>query len=133
MKDSGATPRNNREMDRYEISRGEGRTKVSLSAHYMGNDPIIYIYNENAHIGAVALGEYDHKEKRASVSLITRLGHKDDAIAQKAAYLISKHVKGPACVVAGIHLDNITSEEINKVLEEAGSLVSEFITEGYRR
>jgi len=117
-------------MDKYELTKGEGRTKVSLSSHHIGSDPVVYIYNQNAHIGAVAVGEYDHKNQRASTSVITRLGHRDDAVAQKAAHLISKGTKRPVCVVAGIHLDNITSEEISKILENASSLVGEFITEG---
>lgn len=44
-------------MDRYELTRGEGRVKVSLSAHDIGGDLVVYIFNENAHIGAVATGE----------------------------------------------------------------------------
>ena len=115
-------------MDEYNITGGEGRTKVTLSAHQMGGDPIVYLYNENAHIGAIAVGEYEHKEKRASTSVITRLGHKDDAVAQKAAYLISKAMKKPVCVIVGIHVDNITEVEINQILENASSLVDEFIT-----
>ena len=114
-------------MNRYEQTKGEGRTKVSLSSHYMGTDLIVLIYNDNAHIGAVATGEYDHRQKRASTSVITRLGHKDDAIAYKAAYLISKSTKRPACVIAGVHLDNITEQEIDKLMENASVLVNEFI------
>ena len=53
-------------MDKYELTKGEGRTKVTLSAYYMGSDLVVCIYNDNAHIDAVALGEYDHKEQRAS-------------------------------------------------------------------
>lgn len=112
----------------YQITRGEGRTKVNLSAHQMGNDPVVYLYNENAHIGAVAIGEYEPKEERASTSVITRLGHKDDAVAQKAAYLISKATKKPVCVIAGIHVDNISEMEISQILENASSLIDEFIT-----
>ena len=114
-------------MDKYELTSGEGRTKVSLSAHYMGNDLVVFIYNDNAHIGAVAVGEYDHNEKRASTSVITRLGHKDDAIAQKAAYSISKSTERPVCVITGIHLDNITGQEVDKLLENASFMVGEFI------
>ena len=114
-------------MAKYELTSGEGRTRVSLSAHYMGNEPVVLIYNNNAHIGAVAVGEYDHNEKRTSTSVITRLGHKDDAIAQKAAYAISKSTKRPVCVIAGIHLDNITEQEIDKLLENASFMVEEFI------
>jgi len=117
-------------MDKYEITRGKGRTKVSLSAHYIGSDQIIYIYNQNAHIGAVAVGEYDHKKRRASTSVITRLGHKDDVVAQKAAHLISKSTRKPVCVIAGIHLDNITEAEVTEILENTNRLVDEFITRG---
>ena len=114
-------------MDKYELTSGEGRTKVSLSAQYMGNDLAVFIYNDNAHIGAVAVGEYDHNEKRVSTSVITRLGHKDDAIAQKAAYSISKSTKRPVCVIAGVHLDNITEQEIGKLLQNASFMVEELI------
>ena len=114
-------------MDRYESTKGEGRTKVNLSACFMGNDLIICIYNGKAHIGAVAVGEYDHEEERASISVITRLGHKDDAIARKAAYLISRHIKGPSCVIAGVHLTGITEEEIQKLLKSTDSLVEDFV------
>ncbi len=112
-------------MDKYELSAGKGRTRVSLLTYQMGNDLIVCIYGENAHIGAVALGEYDHKEKRASCSVITRLGHKDDTVAQEAARSISRHTKRPVCVVAGMHLDKITAIEIDGILQNARSLVAQ--------
>ncbi|MBI2979325.1 MAG: hypothetical protein HYY41_00595 [Chloroflexi bacterium] len=114
-------------MTKRELTRGEGRGKVSLSAQSIGDDIVVSIYNENGHIGAVAVAEYDHKEKRTSTSVITRLGHKDDAIAQKAAYLITRQTKKPSCVIAGVHLDDITQEEIQKCLENAESLIRDFL------
>lgn len=114
-------------MNEYKLTKGEGRTKVTLSAHHMGSDLVVSIYNDNAHVGAVAVGEYDHKEKRGSASVITAVGHKDDAVAQKAAYSISKYTKRPVCVIAGIHLDNVTKEEINKLIENVSIMVDEFI------
>ena len=83
----------------HEITRGEGRVGVSLSSQYLGDDLLVCVYNENAHIGAVAVGEYDHRQGRTSTSVITRLGHKDDVIARKAAFLISRHTKKPCCVI----------------------------------
>ena len=115
---------------KHELSKGRGRTKVTLLATCMGKDIIVFIYNENAHIGAVAVGEYDYEQQRTSVSVITRLGHKDDLIVQKAAQLISETSKKPVCVIAGIHLDNITREEINKILENARLAVDEFTKTG---
>ncbi|MFC1932203.1 hypothetical protein ACFLXU_01035 [Chloroflexota bacterium] len=114
-------------MGKHEITKGEGRMRISLSAQGLGQDLIVSIYNKNAHIGAVAMSEYDHKADRTSTSVITRLGHKDDVIAQKAAYLISKHTKRPSCVIVGVHLDNITDKEIEKLLENADSLVKDYL------
>lgn len=76
----------------------------------------------------MAVGEYENKEKRTSTSVITRLGHKDYIIAQKAAYLISKHTRKPSCVIAGVHLDDITEEEIKEVLENVDSLVRDLLS-----
>ena len=114
-------------MNNYELSTGEGRTKLSLSAYSLGEELVVFIYNEKAHIGAVAVAEYDHKEERASTSIITRLGHKDDVVAQKTAHLLAKHTKRPVCVVAGIHVDNITAAEIKQFLENSNKLVEDFI------
>ena len=114
-------------MNGRELTEGEGRTKVSLCAFHTGEDVIVCVHNENAHIGAVALAEYDHKWQRVSTSVITRLGHKDDVVAQKAAYSISKHTKKPVCVIAGIHIDNITGEEIEQVLENVNSLIGKLL------
>ena len=124
-----ATPRQNkgRTVDRYELTAGDGRTRVSLLAQNLGRDIVVSIYNENAHIGAGAVGEYDDGKGRASTSIITRSGHKDDAIALKAAYLISRHTGRPSCVVAGVHVDNITGEEIQQILEHAEALVRDFL------
>ena len=110
-----------------QLHKGEGRTRITLEVKSLGNDIVVCIYNKNAHIGAVAVGEYDSNENRASTSVITRLGHKDDPIAQRAAYLISKHMKRPSCVIAGVHLDKITEAEIQTLLLNSEMLVNEFL------
>jgi hypothetical protein len=111
-----------------ELSRGEGRARVNVTVNSMGSDLVVRIYNQNAHIGAVAIGEYDCEHARASVSVITRLGHKDDALAGEAAYLLSRSIRGPVCVIAGVHLDDITREEIDKILANARTAISEIIS-----
>jgi len=116
-------------VDRYELTHGEGKVRVSLRAQEMGEDLVVCIFNENAHIGAVAIGEYDLKERRASVSVITRLGHKDDVVARKGAYLISKHTKRPSCVITGVHIGSITEKEIQEILENVDLLVKDFLNQ----
>ena len=114
-------------MGEQEFVRGEGRTRLALSVKSLGDDLVISIYNANAHIGAVAVGEYDHEAERASTSVITRRGHKDDAIALKAAYMVSRKTKKSSCVIAGVHLDDITDEEIQQFLANSDSLVEDFL------
>lgn len=114
---------------KYIFNRGEGRLQVNLEAMEIGKDWLIRIFNENAHVGAAAVGEYDFKTARTSVSVITRLGHKDDAVAQKAAYLISKATHQAVGVIVGIHLDNITQSEIAQLTENALGTIEDFLKE----
>jgi hypothetical protein len=114
-------------MVEYELTKGEGRARVSVTVNSLGSDLVVRIYNQNAHIGAVAIGDYDYEHERASVSVITRLGHKDDALAREAAYLLSKSIRRPVCVIAGVHLDNITGEEIDEILANTRIAISEII------
>lgn len=115
-------------MVEYELTRGEGRARVTVTVNSMGSDLVVRIYNQNAHIGAVAIGDYDYEHERASVSVITRLGHKDDALAGEVAYLLSKSIRRPVCVVAGVHLDDITGEEIDEILSNTKIAVNEVIS-----
>ena len=114
-------------MVEYELTKGEGRARVNVTVNSMGSDLVVRIYNQNAHIGAVAMGDYDYEHERASVSVITRLGHKDDALAGEAAYLLSKSIRRPVCVIAGVHLDSITGAEIDKILANTKLAISEII------
>ena len=114
-------------MAEFELAKGEGRTRVNVAVNDMGSGLVVRIHNQNAHIGAVALGDYDHEHERASTSVVTRLGHKDDTLAKEAAYLLSKSMRRPTCVIAGVHLDSITEAEIDKILANTKLAVSEII------
>ena len=103
---------------------GEERTRVGMSVNRIGKDLIVCLFNDAGHIGAAAVADYAEKEDRASVSVITRLGHMEDALASDAARRLCKATRRPVCVIAGIHLDNITKEEIAKILENCEKLLS---------
>lgn len=105
------------------LSKGTGRTKVTLSTQFIGDDLVVCIFNEQAHLGAVAVADYCQAEDRASTSVITRLGHKDDSIACNAAYKLCKRLKAPVCAIAGVHLDGITNEEITQITLNCDKLV----------
>jgi gallate decarboxylase subunit D len=110
-------------MKPLKFSQGTGRTKVQLSTQLIGSDLIVCIFNKQGHIGAVAVADYDFKEKRASTSVITRLGHKDDQVAYNAAYKLCSRLRKPVCTIAGIHIDRISKEEIAQILRNCDALL----------
>jgi hypothetical protein len=105
---------------------GEGRTRVGMSVNRIGEDLIVCLFNEQGHIGAAAVADYSEKENRASVSVITRPGHMEDTLASDAARRLCKAVRRPVCVIAGIHLDGITKEEIAEILKNCEKIISVF-------
>ena len=106
---------------------GEGRTRVGMSVSRIGEDLIVCLFNEAGHIGATAVADFNEKENRASVSVITRPGHMEDGLASDAARRICKAVCRPVCVIAGIHLDDITEEEIAEILANCEKLLSAIV------
>jgi gallate decarboxylase subunit D len=114
-------------MAGYRLTRGNGRTRLKLTASNLGDDLVVCIFNINAHIGAISLSEWDSLHQRASTSVVTRLGHKDDTVAQVAAYKICKALQRPVCVIAGIHLDDITPDEIREFAGNATLIVDAFL------
>ncbi len=110
-------------MKRLSLNEGTGRTQVTLSAHSIGADLIVCLFNGQGHLGAVAVSDFSHGENRASTSVITRLGHKDDTVACNAAYKLCKRLKRPVCAIAGLHLDEITQEEIRQIVRNCDTLV----------
>ncbi|MGM9583866.1 MAG: hypothetical protein ACI3WU_09125 [Phascolarctobacterium sp.] len=70
------------------------------------------------HIGAVAVAEprlslRNDGSTSASCSVMCMLGHKDDAIAREAALKIASVTKTRTVVTVGLHVDSITSEQID--------------------
>jgi len=113
-------------MEASRFNEGLGRTRVSLSAEWIGSDLIVCLFNERGHIGAVAVSDFCEEEQRTSTSIITRLGHKDDVVARQAASTLCRHFQKPVCVIAGIHLDSITDEEIAQIIHNCAKLVENF-------
>ena len=111
----------------WHLEKGRRRTKVLLTGWRLGDDLLVCLYNQNSHLGAVAVAEYDHQAGRASSSVITLRGHRDDEIAKKEAHNIARLTREKVCVIVGIHLDNISKQEIAEVMENARGLVGELM------
>ena len=108
------------------LREGSGRTEVALSAQSIGNDLVVCLFNDQGHLGAVAVAEYSKEENLVSTSVITRPGHKDDSAAYRAAHYLCKQLKTPVCAIAGIHVDAITEDEIAQILKNCDTLLEKF-------
>ncbi|MDY6965043.1 MAG: hypothetical protein SVM80_03615 [Halobacteriota archaeon] len=109
------------------LEYGEGRCKLYLHAFRMGEDYVVDILGEGAHVGAIGVGCYDTVDSRASSSVITMTGHRDDRIAKDGAERISKNTKKTTVLIVGIHLDDITEEEISTIMENSKHIIDIFL------
>jgi gallate decarboxylase subunit D len=84
---------------------------------------IVFSGGDQPHIGASALGVWtsspNNPEKRtATPSVIAVPGHKESQLALAAAEMLSKSLERTVAVTVGIHIEGITPELIDRVVEE---------------
>lgn len=95
--------------------------KIHIERHIikMKDDYLIYVQNENAHIGSVVIAMPYIKDNQVHVTLNTwnKLGHKDDQIASLYAKKLCQKTRQTVCCVCGIHIDHITQEEISSIMQ----------------
>jgi gallate decarboxylase subunit D len=105
------------------LTKTLGRIEVRLKAFRVGKDLVVIIDGGRGHLGAVAAGT--DCGGMAISSVLTTPGHRDDRIAKDAAERITKKLGCNCAVVAGVHYDDITPQEIKDVLILSSSLVDE--------
>lgn len=105
------------------LKKASGRIEVTLKAIRIGKDLLVVITGGAGHIGAVGAGT--NCGGMAVSSVMTTPGHRDDRIAKDAAERISKKLGCTCAVIAGVHYDGITAQEIKDVLIISSTLVDE--------
>lgn len=107
---------------------------IICSAIQMGNDWNISIYGgDTPHIGAIALGIprpslQDENKISSSVSILTITGHKEDVIVQKAAKILASALNSTVVVSCGIHIDDISFNDIQDLDLFISNLIDELIS-----
>jgi hypothetical protein len=109
------------------LQAGSGRTSVQLEAQPIGEEWLVVITNTGGHLGAIAVGEYDPLSGRASASVLTMAGHRDDRIAWPQAQTLAKALRRRVAVIAGVHIEHATVEDIQCLVANAEALVSELL------
>jgi len=101
------------------ITSGDGKYKVWFEEKKIGDD-ILYVLGggERTHIGGIVVCE-PNKD-----SHVVRLeGHYDDIVLKPIAEEACKKYKTKVVAIGGVHIDNATKEEIDKIVENCRKLV----------
>ncbi|MDR2944726.1 MAG: hypothetical protein LBU81_06585 [Methanosarcinales archaeon] len=106
-----------------KTSKTIGRLTLQLEGNEVGSDLLVTLTGGQAHIGAAALAYPDKETGRITVSVLSAPGHKEEEIALAGARFISGETKKTVLFAAGIHLDDISAEEINEINKTCAELI----------
>ena len=115
-------------MRRMTFSYGSAPYKIEAEVRLIGSDLLVILYGGNKpHIGSAAVAHprpslKNKKRMSSTASVYNFLGHKDGVVAQSVSEMLSSKLKKNVVVLAGIHIDKISEEGIEKVVENCGRL-----------
>lgn len=115
------------------LTLDDGDFSLWAHAQQCGKDWSITIGGgTRSHIGAVAIGLprpslTDTEITSASVSSFCVPGHKDDEVARDAAYQLSSVLDCCVSVACGIHVDDASSEDVERLLQNYHALIEMLI------
>lgn len=99
---------------------------VNLRHFKMGDDLVLMLQGgEKPHIGAVALA-LPYKNT-ASASLIAVPNHKDGDLAKPLSEKVAKELKIKVILIVGIHIDDASHKDLEKVINNSEIAIDEFI------
>jgi len=87
---------------------------------------------EKPHVGAVAISIprpslKDPKKLSSSTSIFTLVGHKEDELVKPIAELLVKELNQTTVVVAGVHVENATEEDIKRLVNNSMKSIDRLI------
>lgn len=110
-------------MTEVVAAAGEGRWRVEVRAFGTADGIIaLLLGGERPHVGAVVLSlprasRSGSGRLSCTSTVLPLLGHKDDLVARPLAERLAVTFGQPAVVVAGVHVDDATEEDIAILVE----------------
>ena len=117
----------------FAVSVKQGRFKINAAVYKMGPDILTAVWGgTRPHIGAIGMAQTrqslrDEDETSATGSVFTFLGHKEDLVAKPLAEELSRKLARNSVVIAGIHWDSLTDDEIRTVAGLCRKLTAKII------
>jgi hypothetical protein len=114
-------------------SIGDGIFKVIAEVKIIGDDLMISVWGgTKPHIGSISVsvprpGLKDGTSMSSTSSVINLIGHKDEVIAREFSEQLAAKFNKNAIATAGIHLDDITENQINIIMQNITDLCLDII------
>ena len=115
-------------VGRFEVSCGEGRCAAFLSVAVTDDGLIAYLYGgQKPHLGAAVMSLprpslADGERIGCDTFVLSRPGHKDDAVAKALAEQLCKALNCAVCVAGGIHIDAASQDELDVIRKNCREL-----------
>jgi len=95
------------------ITSGKGKHKIWLKNYKIGKDKVYFLGGgEKSHIGGIIISEPNKKLK-----VIKLENHYDYIVLKMIAEKIYKRYNTKFIVTGGIHIDNASKEDIDKIID----------------
>jgi hypothetical protein len=111
-----------------KFTAGSGRAQLTFTWEPHGQDWSIHIGGGAHHLGAVAMAGRG-PDGRLFQGALCLPPHREDDLALRAARTLHNALGSTVCVSAGVHLDDISQEEIAEVLRVADEGVQRLISQ----
>ncbi|AEF94427.1 hypothetical protein Desca_1574 [Desulfotomaculum nigrificans CO-1-SRB] len=115
------------------ISTGTGKFAICLITSFTENGLVCQLFGgDRPHVGAVVLSVprpslRDSQRVSCNSSVLPMINHKDDELAKPVAEKLAKHFNQPVALVAGVHLDNASPEDINVLVNNCWLAVDQLL------
>ncbi len=108
--------------------------RIKVTVMEVGNELIAIVEGgDKPHIGSIAIAIpcfslKDSSSTSSTVSVYNLVGHKDDRIASPLADLITRTFNRVTVVLAGIHIDQATEQDIARILMQMPKINNKIIS-----
>lgn len=120
-------------MSKVRSSVGNGIFKVIAEVKIIGDDLMISVWGgTKPHIGSISVsvprpGLKDKTIMSSTSSVINLIGHKDEVVARKFSEQLSAKFNRNAIATAGIHIDDITENQMDIIMQNITVLCLDII------
>lgn len=105
----------------YSLGSVVEKTFIELQVVKLGKDLLVVFSGGVSHIGALA---HTRKQNGDPVYEYTFPEHRDDVIVEKVMQALQAEVGGELLVAGGIHYDDITKDQIDRIIQNCDQLLA---------